>query len=635
MTAASIARQVGLGESEPMTGPQLAESDEASLERSAASHSVFARVTPAHKLRLVEAYQRRGEVVAVTGDGVNDTPALRRADVGVAMGRSGTEAAREAAEIVLTDDDFATIVAAIEEGRRIGDNVRKFVAFLLSANLGEVVLFAIAVLAGFGVPMSVVQVLTVNLVTDGLPAIALARDPVSHGTMQRKPRAPGRLFGRELELALAAAGVTIGLAATAAYLVGRELAPEAAQTMTFATVALAELAFVFSVRSPRTAAWRGPRNPSLVASVVLSSAFLASHDLRRSASRGLRDGLARRDRARDRARAVAVSGGGGRAGQGGAQEEPAMTAVAPETGIPRARPEAPAGAVRKGLVGRSFASVVDLAVCDGDRLVGLVPIERLLAAAAGRPLGELAQPAVRVRAGVDEEVAAARLARNGGRSLAVVGDDDAFVGLVTPRQAVTVLLREHEEDLARLGGFLSRSSQARTAAEEPVHRRLWHRLPWLALGLLGAMGSAGIVGAFEEQLSRQVLLAFFIPAVVYMADAVGTQTEALVIRGISVGVPGRRIVVRELTTGLVVGILLGAAFFPFAYLVWGDARIAATVALALLGSTATATLVAMALPYGLNRLGRDPAFGAGPLATVIQDLLSIVIYFAIALALTG
>ena len=276
LTAASIARQVGLGESEPMTGPQLAESDEAALERSAASHTVFARVTPAHKLRLVEAYQRRGEVVAVTGDGVNDTPALRRADVGVAMGRSGTEAAREAAEIVLTDDDFATIVAAIEEGRRIGDNVRKFVAFLLSANLGEVVLFAIAVLAGFGVPMSVVQVLTVNLVTDGLPAIALARDPVSHGTMQRKPRTPGRLFDRELELALAAAGVTIGLAATAAYLLGRELVPEAAQTMTFATVALAELAFVFSVRSPRTAAWRGPRNPSLVASVVLSSAFLAS-----------------------------------------------------------------------------------------------------------------------------------------------------------------------------------------------------------------------------------------------------------------------------------------------------------------------------------------------------------------------
>ena len=309
--------------------------------------------------------------------------------------------------------------------------------------------------------------------------------------------------------------------------------------------------------------------------------------------------------------------------------------MAPEAGIPRAGPEAPAGEVREGLVGRSFASAVDLAVCDGDRLVGLVPIERLLAAPAGRAVGELAEPAVHVRAGVDEELAAARLARNGGRSLAVLDDDGAFVGLVSPSQAVSVLLREHEEDLARLGGFLARTSQARTAAEEPVHRRLWHRLPWLALGLLGAMGSAGIVAAFEEQLSRQVLLAFFIPAVVYMADAVGTQTEALVIRGISVGVPGRNIVVRELTTGLIIGVLLGAAFFPFAYLVWGDARVAGTVSLALLGSTATATLVAMALPYAISGLGRDPAFGAGPLATVIQDLLSILIYFAIALALMG
>ena len=274
LTAASIGRQVGLEGSAPVTGTQLAERDDAALERAAASHSVFARFTPADKLRLVEAYQRRGEVVAVTGDGVNDTPALRRADVGVAMGCSGTEAAREAAEIVLTDDNFATIVAAIEEGRRIGDNVRKFVAFLLSANLGEVVLFAITVLAGIGVPMTVVQVLTVNLVTDGLPAIALARDPASSGTMQRKPRPPGTLFGRELQLALGAAGVAIGLAATAAYLVGRELAPDAAQTMTFATVALAELVFVFSVRSPQ-AAWRGARNPALLASVAISAAFVA------------------------------------------------------------------------------------------------------------------------------------------------------------------------------------------------------------------------------------------------------------------------------------------------------------------------------------------------------------------------
>ncbi len=276
LTAASIGRQVGLGDGSPVTGAELDGADDAALERVAGSHSVFARVTPADKLRLVEAHQRRGEVVAVTGDGVNDTPALRRADVGVAMGSSGTEAAREAAEIVLTDDDFATIVAAIEEGRRIGDNVRKFVAFLLSANLGEVVLFAIAVLAGLGVPMTVVQVLTINLVTDGLPAVALARDPVSPATMRRRPTPSSRLFSRPLEIALAIAGLAVGLTATAAYLLGRELDPEAAQTMTFATLALAELALVFCVRSPLVAAWRAPPNALLVTSVVLSAGFLAA-----------------------------------------------------------------------------------------------------------------------------------------------------------------------------------------------------------------------------------------------------------------------------------------------------------------------------------------------------------------------
>ena len=143
------------------------------------AEAVHARVTPEEKLRLVERRQAEGEIVAVTGDGVNDSPALRRADVGVAMGRSGTEAAREASDLVLTNDDFATIVAAIREGRTITDNIRKFVAFLLSANLGEVVMFTIAILAGLGAPMTVVQVLLVNVLTDGLPAVALARDPAS------------------------------------------------------------------------------------------------------------------------------------------------------------------------------------------------------------------------------------------------------------------------------------------------------------------------------------------------------------------------------------------------------------------------------------------------------------------------
>ncbi|MGH3135428.1 MAG: cation-translocating P-type ATPase [Gaiellaceae bacterium] len=275
VTATAIAQALELGDQRPLTGGALERMDEAEFREAAASHEVFARVTPADKLRLVEALQEAGHVVSVTGDGINDAPALRRADVGIAMGQSGTEAAREASDIVLTDDDFATIVAAIREGRRIHDNIRKFVAFLLSANFGEVVLFGVAVLAGIGVPMTVVQVLTVNLLTDGLPAIALSRDPASAGTMRRPPRGHRTLFPRRLRVSLAFAGMAVGLAATGAFVIGRELAPEAAQTMAFATIALAELFFVFSIRSTRAAAWRGPRNDSLVASVAVAAALLA------------------------------------------------------------------------------------------------------------------------------------------------------------------------------------------------------------------------------------------------------------------------------------------------------------------------------------------------------------------------
>ena len=236
-----------------------------------ADEAIHSRMTPAGKLELVERLQEEGEVVAVTGDGVNDAPALRRADVGVAMGRSGTEAAREAAEIVLTDDDFATIVAAIREGRTIADNIRKFVAFLLSANLGEVALFAFAIVAGLGAPMTVVQVLLINVLTDGLPAIALTQDPAAPGIMRRPPERGDRLFSRHGWLALAATGLVVGLAAFAAFLAG---APGEAETMAFATIAFAELALVFALRSPIEALWHAPRNRYLLASVLGSAAIV-------------------------------------------------------------------------------------------------------------------------------------------------------------------------------------------------------------------------------------------------------------------------------------------------------------------------------------------------------------------------
>ncbi|HEY7380662.1 MAG TPA: cation-transporting P-type ATPase [Gaiella sp.] len=275
-TAGAIARALELDERLVVTGAELDRMDAEGLAAAVRSCSVFARVTPEHKLRIVESLQEAGHVVVVTGDGVNDAPALRRAHLGVAMGESGTEAAREAAEVVLTNDDFATIVAAIAEGRRIDDNVRKFVAFLLSANLGEVVLFGIAVMAGLGAPMTIVQLLTVNLLTDGLPAVALAGDAASGSVLERGPRRDKALFSRAVWAVLGLAGVGVGLAATAAYLAGRALEPDAAQTMAFATIALAELVLVWSIRTQSAPAWTGSRNNLLTTSVVLSAAIVAA-----------------------------------------------------------------------------------------------------------------------------------------------------------------------------------------------------------------------------------------------------------------------------------------------------------------------------------------------------------------------
>ncbi len=271
--AVGAARDAGL-RVRIVTGDHPATATAIATELGLPLDAVSARVTPAEKLRLVESLQREGEVVAVTGDGVNDAPALRRAHVGVAMGRSGTEAAREASDVVLTDDDFSTIVAAIHEGRAIADNVRKFVAFLLSANFGEVLLFAVAVVAGLGVPMTVVQILVVNVLTDGLPAVALAGDQAQPGVMRRPPERGSQLFDGASWAAVGLVGVAVGLAAIAAFMLGRGDGDGVAETMAFATLAAAELAIVFAVRSPRRAAWREPANRFLFGAVAGSAAFL-------------------------------------------------------------------------------------------------------------------------------------------------------------------------------------------------------------------------------------------------------------------------------------------------------------------------------------------------------------------------
>ncbi|HXH21076.1 MAG TPA: magnesium transporter, partial [Dehalococcoidia bacterium] len=213
---------------------------------------------------------------------------------------------------------------------------------------------------------------------------------------------------------------------------------------------------------------------------------------------------------------------------------------------------------------------------------------------------------------------------------AVVDSTGRFLGLIPPHRLLGVLLLEHDEDMARLGGFIHDTEAARTASEERVARRFWHRLPWLLVGLAGAIVAADLVGSFERELESNVLLAFFVPGIVYMADAVGTQTEALIIRGLSVGVSIGRVARRELVTGLLVGAVLSAVLMPVVLLRWGQGDVALAVGLALFGACSTATAVAMLLPWALHRAGRDPAFGSGPLATVVQDLLSILIYFSVA-----
>ena len=299
------------------------------------------------------------------------------------------------------------------------------------------------------------------------------------------------------------------------------------------------------------------------------------------------------------------------------------------TAVPVAGPDELAGDVLRGLAGRRFASAVAVAVCVGERLVGVVAIERLLAADPATALRDVMNPDPPVVApGTDQELAAWRAAKDGEAGLAVVGPDGEFRGLIPPQRLLTVLLTEHDEDLARLGGFLRTTAAARTASTEPISHRLWHRLPWLLLGLAGALAAAGIVGSFERALERNVLIAIFIPGVVYIADAVGTQTEALVIRGLSVGVGIRRVAIREVITGLLVGGLLGLLSTPLIWLLWHDVDVALAVAVAIFAASSIATVVAMALPWIFGRLGLDPAFGSGPLATVIQDLLSIVVYFA-------
>jgi len=276
LTAAAIARQVGiLQEGEPlMEGAALDGLSEEALGEVVRRTTLYARVAPEHKLRLIEALQGQGEVVAMTGDGVNDAPALKRADIGVAMGKVGTDVAKEAADMVLRDDNFATLVAAVGEGRMIYDNIRKFVRFLLASNSGEIWVMLLGPLCGLPLPLLPLQILWMNLITDGLPALALGVEPAEEDVMRRPPRPPAEgILGRGLAGEVLGLGFLLGVLSLALGGVFWYAGSPRWQTILFTTLVFSQLSLALAVRSERASLFHQGlfSNPALLGAVLLSA----------------------------------------------------------------------------------------------------------------------------------------------------------------------------------------------------------------------------------------------------------------------------------------------------------------------------------------------------------------------------
>ena len=305
ITATAIAKKLGILENddEAITGLELEQMTDEELEKNVRHYSVYARVSPEHKVRIVKAWQKNGEVVAMTGDGVNDSPALKKADIGCAMGIVGTDVAKEAADVILTDDNFATVVSAVEEGRKIYDNILKVIQFLLSSNIGEVVVLFFATLLTplfskwFGITdingleiLLPIHILWINLVTDSLPALALAFDPANSDIMQRKPIKPGKgIFTKGMTWRVIYQGIMIGGLTLAAFMIGLATTKEpigtltldqskieVGQTMAFVTLALSELVHVFNVRDNKKSIFKTGifNNMKLIGAIIISALLM-------------------------------------------------------------------------------------------------------------------------------------------------------------------------------------------------------------------------------------------------------------------------------------------------------------------------------------------------------------------------
>ena len=280
ITAVAIAEALGIKKEGDLalTGIDVEKMTDEELIRNINNVSVYARVSPEHKVRIVQAFKANGAVVAMTGDGVNDAPALKLADIGVAMGVVGTDVSKEAADVVLTDDNFATIVSAVEEGRRIYDNILKAVQFMLSTNIGEIVVLLIAVLANWTVPLLPIHILWINLVTDSLPALALSVDPASPDIMKRKPiDSKQSIMNRPFLTRILLQGSMIGALSLVAYRIGLQQSIEVAQTMTFAVLAFCQITHVFNVRSVDRSAFSGMfKNKYLWGAILIVMALMFS-----------------------------------------------------------------------------------------------------------------------------------------------------------------------------------------------------------------------------------------------------------------------------------------------------------------------------------------------------------------------
>jgi P-type Ca2+ transporter type 2C len=279
-TARAIAKNLRLLPDDGLVleGQQLNQMSTDELEEMIEDVYVFARVTPEHKLKIVKAFQNKGHIVAMTGDGVNDAPAIKASDIGISMGISGTDVTKEASSLVLMDDNFATIKAAIKEGRNIYENIRKFIRYLLASNVGEILVMLFAMLLGMPLPLVPVQILWVNLVTDGLPAMALGLDQPEGDVMKRGPRSPKEgVFARGLGFKIISRGFLIGAVTLIAFMLTYQNNPENliyGQTIAFATLVMAQLIHVFDCRSEKSVFDRNPFENIYLVLAVISSILL-------------------------------------------------------------------------------------------------------------------------------------------------------------------------------------------------------------------------------------------------------------------------------------------------------------------------------------------------------------------------